>query len=185
VLATWHRRGVFGAKAGAAVTRVWRELEQRFRFALLKVSFVPDHVHVCIARSPRRSAGPIGRRIDEWPPRLSFGANSPPTRFKRASSGFGNQVPTSGALATSRRRRSKRICIAGVSGTKTIANNNAPMDGIGDDQRDAAARLPSRFGSEQIMPRLARGSVTLAAKSRCHPSPPVRSSRRPHAAFAA
>jgi len=52
VLATWHRRGVFGAKAGAAVTRVWRELEQRFRFALLKVSFVPDHVHVALRVHP-------------------------------------------------------------------------------------------------------------------------------------
>ncbi len=52
VLATWRRRGVFGtASAGAVISR-WREFERQQRFGLLKVSSVPDHVHVAVRLHP-------------------------------------------------------------------------------------------------------------------------------------
>jgi putative transposase len=52
VLATWWRRGVFGEVEGRAVAECWRALEDRERFALLKVSFVPDHVHLAVRTHP-------------------------------------------------------------------------------------------------------------------------------------
>jgi REP element-mobilizing transposase RayT len=48
VFATWFRRGVFGAEAGAAIANAWQMLENEHRFELLKVSFVPDHVHLTV-----------------------------------------------------------------------------------------------------------------------------------------
>jgi REP element-mobilizing transposase RayT len=59
VLATWRRQGVFGAQAGAAIARAWRDLEQTSRFALLKVSFVPDHVHIALNVHPVVAPGPL------------------------------------------------------------------------------------------------------------------------------
>jgi REP element-mobilizing transposase RayT len=52
VLATWRRNGVFGAAEGAAVAARWLELQREHRFALRKVSFVPDHVHVALLLHP-------------------------------------------------------------------------------------------------------------------------------------
>ena len=59
VFATWRRQGVFGAQAGAAIARAWRDLEQTSRFALLKVSFVPDHVHIALSVHPVVAPGPL------------------------------------------------------------------------------------------------------------------------------
>jgi REP element-mobilizing transposase RayT len=52
VLATLGRRGAFGPDEGAAVAARWLELQQPHRFALRKVSFVPDHVHVAVYLHP-------------------------------------------------------------------------------------------------------------------------------------
>lgn len=52
VLTTWRRRGVFGSRSAAAIANVWQSLEGEHRFALLKLSFVPDHVHVAIRVHP-------------------------------------------------------------------------------------------------------------------------------------
>jgi REP element-mobilizing transposase RayT len=52
VLATWRRRGTFGPEEARAVTACWRALEPEERFAVLKVSFVPDHVHVAVRTHP-------------------------------------------------------------------------------------------------------------------------------------
>jgi REP element-mobilizing transposase RayT len=52
VLATWQRRGVFGTAEARAVADGWRALQLRERFALLKVSFVPDHVHLAVRTHP-------------------------------------------------------------------------------------------------------------------------------------
>jgi REP element-mobilizing transposase RayT len=52
VFATWRRQGVFGPTEAQAVAACWRGLEDAERFALLKVSFVPDHVHVAIRLHP-------------------------------------------------------------------------------------------------------------------------------------
>jgi REP element-mobilizing transposase RayT len=55
VLATWRRRGVFAAEEARAVTATWRGLQGPRRFALRKVSFVPDHVHVAVRLHPAES----------------------------------------------------------------------------------------------------------------------------------
>jgi REP element-mobilizing transposase RayT len=52
VLATWRRRGVFGTAEAQAVTAGWRALQGHCRWALRKVSFVPDHVHVAVRLHP-------------------------------------------------------------------------------------------------------------------------------------
>ena len=50
VLATHWRRGVFGAAEGRAIAEAWRQLS--LRAALLKVSFLPDHVHLAVRAHP-------------------------------------------------------------------------------------------------------------------------------------
>jgi putative transposase len=52
VLATKRRRGVFGAQEGCAIAAEWRKLAMSLRVALLKVSFLPDHVHVALRSHP-------------------------------------------------------------------------------------------------------------------------------------
>jgi putative transposase len=52
VLATRWRRGVFGAQEGRAVADEWRKLQTSLRAALIKVSFLPDHVHLAIRAHP-------------------------------------------------------------------------------------------------------------------------------------
>lgn len=52
VLAAWHRQGVFGDVSGAVITRLWKSMEQAHRFALRKVSFVADHVHLAVRVHP-------------------------------------------------------------------------------------------------------------------------------------
>jgi len=52
VLATAGRRGLYGAEEGAAVTERWQEIQRGQRFALRKVSFVPDHVHIALWLHP-------------------------------------------------------------------------------------------------------------------------------------
>lgn len=57
VFSTWHRQGIFGRPAAQAVLSVWRQLQVEMSFALRKVSFVPDHVHVAIRAHPTVSPG--------------------------------------------------------------------------------------------------------------------------------
>lgn len=57
VLATWRRHGVFGREEARAVADGWRALAGKQRFALLKVSFVPDHVHVAVRTHPSLAPG--------------------------------------------------------------------------------------------------------------------------------
>lgn len=52
VLATQWRRGVFGEVEGCAVAEAWRKLQPSLRAALLKVSFLPDHVHLALRAHP-------------------------------------------------------------------------------------------------------------------------------------
>jgi REP element-mobilizing transposase RayT len=52
VLATWRRHGVFGPEEARAVTDCWQALAVGARFALRKVSFVADHVHVALRTHP-------------------------------------------------------------------------------------------------------------------------------------
>jgi REP element-mobilizing transposase RayT len=52
VLATWRRHGVFGREEGEAIAASWKKMEIEGCFALRKVSFVPDHVHVAARTHP-------------------------------------------------------------------------------------------------------------------------------------
>jgi REP element-mobilizing transposase RayT len=52
VLGTWGRRGVFARAEAEATTNAWRALEKAERFSLMKVSFVPDHVHLAVRVHP-------------------------------------------------------------------------------------------------------------------------------------
>jgi REP element-mobilizing transposase RayT len=52
VLGTWGRHSVFAQAEAKAVTEAWRALEAEERFTLLKVSFVPDHVHLAVRTHP-------------------------------------------------------------------------------------------------------------------------------------
>jgi REP element-mobilizing transposase RayT len=52
VLVTLGRRGVLGEAEAGAVADHWVKLQREHRFALRKVSFVPDHVHVALWLHP-------------------------------------------------------------------------------------------------------------------------------------
>ena len=52
VLGTMQRRGVFTQTEAAGVVAAWRGLQAAEQFALLKVSFVPDHVHLAVRVHP-------------------------------------------------------------------------------------------------------------------------------------
>jgi REP element-mobilizing transposase RayT len=59
VLATWRRHGIFSEPEARAVAQRWRALQRKERFGLLKVSFVPDHVHVAVSVHPSVAPGPL------------------------------------------------------------------------------------------------------------------------------
>ena len=63
VLATAGRRGLFGAKEGRAIAAEWQKLQQTTRTALVKVSFVPDHVHIALRAHPAESPADIVARL--------------------------------------------------------------------------------------------------------------------------
>src|SRR5262249_13309572 len=63
VLGTWRRRGVFAQPEAQAVTETWQALGHAERFTLLKVSFVPDHVHVAVRTHPAVAPGALGVRL--------------------------------------------------------------------------------------------------------------------------
>lgn len=52
VLATSGRIGIFGSESAERVTEEWRRLQAKWRIALLKVSFLPDHVHLALRLHP-------------------------------------------------------------------------------------------------------------------------------------
>jgi REP element-mobilizing transposase RayT len=52
VLATWKRRGAFGPDEAKAVAAQWEGLQAEQRFGLLKLSFLPDHVHLALRLHP-------------------------------------------------------------------------------------------------------------------------------------
>ncbi len=59
VLATAGRTGVFGSREGRQVATEWLKLQARLRMALIKVSIVPDHVHVALRAHPAVSPAEI------------------------------------------------------------------------------------------------------------------------------
>jgi len=59
VLATPKRKGVFGSHEGRAITAEWRRRQVEMRIAILKVSFVPDHVHLALRLHPAVSPADV------------------------------------------------------------------------------------------------------------------------------
>lgn len=59
VLATSKRQGMFGSQEGQRVAAEWQKLQSKLRFALIKVSFVPDHVHVAVRIHPAVSPADV------------------------------------------------------------------------------------------------------------------------------
>ncbi|HKE56473.1 MAG TPA: IS200/IS605 family transposase [Pyrinomonadaceae bacterium] len=59
VLATAKRRGVLGSAEGKKVATEWKRVEVAARFAIVKVSFVPDHVHLALRAHPAVSPAAI------------------------------------------------------------------------------------------------------------------------------
>ena len=59
VFSTTWRRGVFGSAQGRRVAKVWIKNQQKLQIALIKVSFVPDHVHVALRSHPSVSPASI------------------------------------------------------------------------------------------------------------------------------
>jgi REP element-mobilizing transposase RayT len=57
VFATTGRHGVFGSESGPVISDHWQSLGKNMKFALLKASFVPDHVHVAVRSHP--SVAPV------------------------------------------------------------------------------------------------------------------------------
>jgi len=51
-LSVMGRRGVFADDEARVVTEAWSALQAKLRFALLKVSFLPDHVHLAVRVHP-------------------------------------------------------------------------------------------------------------------------------------
>jgi len=52
VLASMHRKGVFGRESGPRIAETWQSLGAEEKFFVEKVSFVPDHVHVAVRLHP-------------------------------------------------------------------------------------------------------------------------------------
>lgn len=63
VLSTLSRRGILGSQEGRRIASEWRRLQNQLRVALLKVSFVPDHVHVAFRAHPAVSPANIAAAL--------------------------------------------------------------------------------------------------------------------------
>lgn len=61
VFGTMYRRGVFTQPEAAGVVAAWQGLQAAERFALVKVSFVPDHVHAAVRVHP--SVAPLALAV--------------------------------------------------------------------------------------------------------------------------
>ena len=59
VLPTQMRLGILGARSGEALAQRWRELGQNGDFGLIKISVVPDHVHLAVRAHPKLPPGSL------------------------------------------------------------------------------------------------------------------------------
>jgi REP element-mobilizing transposase RayT len=59
VFSTTGRRGLMGSQQGRRIAREWLKVQKEIRLALVKVSFVPDHVHVALRSHPAVSPAAI------------------------------------------------------------------------------------------------------------------------------
>jgi REP element-mobilizing transposase RayT len=77
VFATWRRRGVFGPEEGAAVADCWEALQRERRFALRKVSFLPDHVHLAAHLHPGVAPAQLAATLMNAAQQLVFARSAP------------------------------------------------------------------------------------------------------------
>jgi putative transposase len=63
VFATQWRKGVFSEATGRAIAERWRSLEPSARFSIVKVSFVPDHVHIAVETHPAVSPAEVVEKL--------------------------------------------------------------------------------------------------------------------------
>ncbi|HEX7334069.1 MAG TPA: IS200/IS605 family transposase [Pyrinomonadaceae bacterium] len=59
VFSTTWRRGIIGSTHGRRISKAWLNIQPELRIALIKVSFVPDHVHVALRSHPSVSPASI------------------------------------------------------------------------------------------------------------------------------
>jgi len=72
VLSTWHRRGVFGSAEARAIAEHWEVMQTRLRFRLIKISFVPDHVHIAMRLHPAVSPAALSVELMNAAQELAF-----------------------------------------------------------------------------------------------------------------
>jgi len=63
VFCTAGRKGIFGSKQGERVAGEWFRLQGELQIALIKVSFVPDHVHTALKAHPAVSPASIAAAL--------------------------------------------------------------------------------------------------------------------------
>ena len=59
VFSTTWRRGIIGSAQGRRIAEAWLKIQPELQIALIKVSFVPDHVHVALRSHPSVSPASI------------------------------------------------------------------------------------------------------------------------------
>lgn len=63
VMSTSGRQGILGSQEGRRIAAEWRRLQVASRIALVKISFVPDHVHVAFRAHPASSPADIAAAL--------------------------------------------------------------------------------------------------------------------------
>jgi len=63
VLSTSGRKGIFGFEEAKRIASEWTRLQSEWRAAILKVSFVPDHVHLALRLHPSVSPAEIAVKL--------------------------------------------------------------------------------------------------------------------------
>jgi len=63
VLSTSGRKGIFGFEEAKRIASEWTRLQSEWRAAILKVSFVPDHVHLALRLHPSVSPSEIAVKL--------------------------------------------------------------------------------------------------------------------------
>lgn len=59
VFSTMRRRGILGSVQGRRIATEWLRIQRELKFALIKVSFVPDHVHIAVRTHPSISPAAV------------------------------------------------------------------------------------------------------------------------------
>ena len=63
VFSTTWRRGLIGSAQGRRIAKSWLKIQPELQIALIKVSFIPDHVHVALRSHPSVSPASIAAAL--------------------------------------------------------------------------------------------------------------------------